>query len=146
MKMTQRGLITLSAILLFFTGIAILHRYTLESTLLYFLDIESTNIMNASICDANDCINTEIKLDSEQVETMIQLFSQTKIKKLHERSAIQNSYARFFFETEDYKRYEVLLASNEVLINHLNYNKWYVYSITSPNNDLEVFVRKLFSQ
>jgi len=39
MKMTKRGLITLSAILLFFTGIAILHRYTLESTLLYFLDI-----------------------------------------------------------------------------------------------------------
>lgn len=146
MKRTKRSLIVFSAILLFFAGIAIFHWNTQESTLLDVLEIDSTNIMDASICDANSCINTEIKLDSEQIETVMQLFSQTKIKKICGRRAIQNSYARFFIETENCKRYELLLASNEVLINCLNDNKWYVCSVISLNNDLEELMKKIISK
>ena len=141
----KQHLVAFSIIFLFFIGFTITHWYNQESILLDVLEIESTKIVAASICDANDCINTEVMLDPEQVETAMQLFSQTKIKKLHDRSSIQNSYARFFCETERGHRYELLLASNEVLINHLNDNKWYVYSISSPNDDLEILMKAFIS-
>ena len=145
MNRTKQYLVAFSAILLFLTGFAISYWYNPESILLNVLGIESTKIVAASICDANDCVNTEVMLDSEQVETAMQLFSQTKIKKLHGRSSIQNSYARFFLETERGHRYELLLASDEVLVNHLNHKKWYVYNILSPNNDLEMLMKAFYS-
>ena len=145
MKRTKQYLVAFSIILLFLAGFTISHWYNRESTLLDVLGIESTKIVAPSICDANDCPNTEVTLAPEQVETAMQLFSQTKIKKLHGRSSIQNAYARFFFETERGHRYELLLASKEVLINHLNDNKWYVYGISSPNDDLETLMKAFVS-
>ena len=144
-KGTKQYLVAFSVILLFLAGLTISHWYNRESTLLDVLGVESTKIVAPSICDANDCTNTEVKLAPEQVETAMQLFSQTKIKKLHGRSSIQNAYARFFFETEQGYRYELLLASKEVLINHLNDNKWYVYDISSPNDDLETLMKAFVS-
>lgn len=136
------NLIAVSMILLFCSGIAILHWYTRESTLLDVIGIESEDIIDASICDANNCIDTEVELNSEQIETVMQFFSRMKIIS-QAGSSIQNSYVRCFFETENH-RYEVLLASNEVLINFLNDNKWFVYSITSPSNDLEIYMKNFF--
>lgn len=144
-KGTKQYLVAFSVILLFLAGLTISHWYNRESTLLDVLGVESTKIVAPSICDANDCTNTEVTLAPEQVETAMQLFSQTKIKKLHGRSSIQNAYARFFFETEQGYRYELLLASKEVLINHLNDNKWYVYGISSPNDDLETLMKAFVS-
>lgn len=145
MMRTNRYLIALGTVLLFFTGIAVLLWYPRVSTLSDVLGVESTKIVTASICDANDCVNTEVQLNSEQIENTVDVFSQTQIKKIHGGSSIQNAYARFFFETEDSERYELLCASNEILINHLNNAKCYVYSITSPNDELKFVMMDLFS-
>lgn len=145
MKRTNRYLIALSTVLLFFTGIAVLLWYPRELSLSDVLGIESTKIVTASICDANDCMNTEVQLNSEQIENIIDVFSQTQIKKIHGGSSIQNAYARFFFETSDSERYELLCASNEILINRLNKAEWYVYNITTPNDELKFVMMNLFS-
>lgn len=133
-----------SAILLVIIGVAILHWHTQESTLSDVLGVESMKIVDARICNANDPMNTEVKLDSKQIENVLQMFYQTKVKRICVSGVIQNCYARFYFETEDCERYEVLLASNEVLINPLNHAKWYVYSIISPNNNLEMLMKDLW--
>lgn len=145
--MSRRGrrfcLIACGAVLLLLAGFFALHRDMREMTLSDALGVETADLTAASLCDANDCMNTEVSLSAEQLENVMQLFSQTKIKKVRANGTIQSAYARCFFETEK-QRYEVLLAPDHILVNLLNDDdQWCVYSIVSPDDGLEKYIKGL---